>query len=341
MLSPQSQLVLRNIERLPAGELLVLNPTADGLARELTARGDIRVRLFTQDLADARALEAQRLPVEYGAAPGGDAHYAGAILFHPKEKALADFLLFLGRSKLAAGGSLWVVGENKGGIRSTEKRLKDAGIAVDKIDSARHCQLLKITPKTTGAPFTLEDWLEVVEIGVGDDVLAVASLPGVFSAGRLDEGTQLLLESLSAPMKGRVLDMGCGAGVIGATLCRRNPGLNVEMVDSNALAVTASEWTIRESGLAANVHASDGFSAVKGTFDWIVSNPPFHDGIATDYRFVEKFIAEAKWFLKPGGRLRIVANAHLKYVPAIEGAFGNCRIVAENARFRIYEALRR
>ena len=67
-----------------------------------------------------------------------------------------------------------------------------------------------------------------------------------------------------------------------------------------------------------------------------------HDnGIATDYRFVEKFIAEAKWFLKPGGRLRIVANAHLKYVPAIEGAFGNCRIVAENARFRIYEALRR
>ena len=77
------------------------------------------------------------------------------------------------------------------------------------------------------------------------------------------------------------------------------------------------------------------------TFDWIVSNPPFHDGIATDYRFVEKFIAEAKWFLKPGGRLRIVANAHLKYVPAIEGAFGNCRIVAENARFRIYEALRR
>lgn len=341
MLTAPSQLVLRNLERLPAGDLLVVNPPADGLARDLAARGDIAPHLFTQDMADARALQAQRTPVEFAAVPAAGKSYAGALLFHPKEKALADFLLFMARSRLSAGGSLWLVGENKGGIRSTEKRLRDAGIAVDKLDSARHCQLVKVTPKSTGAAFALEDWLEVLEIEVGDTVLAVAALPGVFSAGRLDDGTALLLETFDAPISGRVLDMGCGAGLIGATLKRRNPGIDLEMVDSNAVAVVASEWTLRESGLSGKVHASDGFSAVSGNFDWIVSNPPFHDGIATDYHFTEKFIADARTMLKPGGRLRIVANAHLKYVPHIDRAFGNCRTIAENTRFRVYEAIRR
>lgn len=341
MLAPESQLVLRNATRLSPGSLWLVNPPGDGLTTDLAADPGLSIQVFTQDMADARALASRRLSVECAAVPAGHERHRTVIVFHPKEKALADFLLFLGRSRLAEGGVLWLVGENKGGIRATEKRLKGAGIAVTKLDSARHCQLLCIAPKTAGAPFQLEDWLEVLALEVGDDTLAVASLPGVFSAGRLDEGTDLLLGTLTAPMAGRVLDMGCGAGVIGATLKRRNPGIELEMVDSHAMAVVASEWTLRENDLVARVHASDGFSEVKGTFDWIISNPPFHDGIATDYRFTEKFITDAKWFLKAGGRLRIVANAHLTYVPLIEGAFGNCRTVTETTRFRVYEAVRR
>lgn len=341
MLAAPSQLILRNLDSLPAGDTLLVNPPADGLARELAARGDIAPHLFTQDYADARALEAQRLAVEFGAVPASARRHDAAIVFHPKEKALADFLLFLARSRLVDGGTLWLVGENKGGIRSTEKRLHDAGIAITKVDSARHCQLLRIAPKSAGAPFALEDWLEVVEIDIHDDTLAVAALPGVFSAGRLDEGTGLLLETLAdTTLQGRLLDMGCGAGVIGAWLKKRQPALAVEMVDSNAMAIAASEWTLRENGLQAEIHPGNGFSSVSGTFDWIVSNPPFHDGIATDYRFSEQFIADAKRFLKPGGRLRIVANAHLKYLPLLEQSFRSVRTVSENTRFRVYEAQR-
>jgi 16S rRNA (guanine1207-N2)-methyltransferase len=341
MLAPHSQLILRNIDQLPAGHLLLVNPPADDLAGELAARGDLQPTCFTQDYATARSLSGQRTKAEFGTVPATGDTYAAALVFHPKEKALTDFLLFMARARLAAGGSLWLVGENKGGIRATEKRLKEAGIAVEKLDSARHCQLVRVTPKSTGTAFALEDWLEVIALEIGDRTLAVASLPGVFSAGRLDEGSSSLLETLTAPITGRVLDMGCGAGIIGATLKARNPGLDVEMVDSDAMAVAASEWTLRENDLKARVYASDGFSDVKGTFDWIISNPPFHAGVATDYRFTEKFITDAKWFLKSGGRLRIVANAHLTYEPLIHAAFGNCRTVTESTRFCVYEAIRR
>ncbi|MFZ5723274.1 MAG: methyltransferase [Pseudomonadota bacterium] len=340
MLDPVSQLILRNGDRLPAGKLLVVNPPADDLPRELAARDDLQLHWFTQDRADAQALAAQGVAVEFGAAPAGNETYAAVLLLHPKERALAEFLLFLARSRVAAGGSLWLAGENKGGIRGTEKRLAEAGIQVETIDSARHCRLVKVSPKSAGTPFSLEDWLEVTALDIGSGTLAVASLPGVFSAGRLDDGTALLLGTLDSVRAGRVLDMGCGAGVIGAWLKKNNPALTVDLADSNALAVTASEWTLRENGLDARVFASDGFSAVSGTYDWIVSNPPFHNGIATDYRFVERFIADAPRFLRPGGRLRIVANAHLKYLPAIQRAFGNARTLTENSRFRIYEAVR-
>jgi len=341
MLNATSQLLLRNLDRLPAGHMLLINPPGDGLVRALAARPDLQVTAFTQDMADARALQAQRVAVTWGAVIPGDERASAVVVFHPKERALADFLLFMARSRLDAGGLVLLVGENKGGIRATEKRLRAAGIALEKLDSARHCQLLTLAPRSAGAPFNLEEWLEVLAIDTGRESLAVASLPGVFSAGRLDEGSAELLETLAAPLSGRVLDMGCGAGVIGAALKLRNPGIELEMVDSHAMAVTASDWTMRENKLKARVYASDGFSEVKGTFDWIISNPPFHDGIATDYRFTEKFIADAKWFLKPGGRLRIVANAHLKYVPVIEAAFGNCRTVSESTRFRVLEAVRK
>jgi 16S rRNA (guanine1207-N2)-methyltransferase len=337
---PESQLLSRNASILPGGRWLLINPPVDGVLHELS--GDRELHAFTQDHADWRALRAQRVDCAFGAAPEDDTRYDQVLLLHPKERALAGMLLFMARAHLAAGGSLWLAGENKGGIRATEKRLKDAGIGVHKVDAARHCQLLRVTPKSAGEAFRLDDWLAINAFELPDGrELAVASLPGVFSAGRLDDGTALLLSTLADISGGKVLDMGCGAGVIGASIAQRSPAAKVDMVDCSALALRASEETLRANGLAASVYASDGFSQVSGSFDWIVSNPPFHEGLATDYRFVETFIAEAKRYLRPNGHLRLVANAHLRYQPLIEQAFGNCRTLAENPRFRVYDAVRR
>ena len=74
------------------------------------------------------------------------------------------------------------------------------------------------------------------------------ALPGVFSADGLDLGSQMLLASLP-PMQGKLLDFGCGAGVIGSILAKRNPALTVNMVDINALALESSRRTLAVNGL--------------------------------------------------------------------------------------------
>ncbi|MCM2321593.1 MAG: class I SAM-dependent methyltransferase, partial [Pseudomonas sp.] len=71
-----------------------------------------------------------------------------------------------------------------------------------------------------------------------------------------------------------------------------------------------------------------------------VSNPPFHQGVHTDYQATEQLLREAARHLRPGGELRLVANSFLKYAPLIEQHLGPCTVLAERDGFRVYSARR-
>jgi len=71
----------------------------------------------------------------------------------------------------------------------------------------------------------------------------------------------------------------------------------------------------------------------------IVSIAPFHRGVETETRLAEQLFREAATRLRPGGVLRIVANRFLRYPALLTTVFGSCRIVAEDSRYRVYEAL--
>ena len=112
----------------------------------------------------------------------------------------------------------------------------------------------------------------------------------------MDGGTKLLLSTFHKAdgLKGKVLDLGCGAGVIGASLKKQFPKIKLTMSDIHAMAIASSKRTLAENALEGEVLASDVFSHIEGRFDLIVSNPPFHDGVDTAYQAVENLILQAK-----------------------------------------------
>ena len=138
------------------------------------------------------------------------------------------------------------------------------------------------------------------------------------------------------PMRGELLDFGCGAGVIGSVLAKRNPGLEVKMVDISALALESSRRTLAINGLQGQVQASDVYSDITGKFDHIVSNPPFHAGLKTFYAATETFLAKAPEYLSANGGLTIVANAFLRYQPILETHFKRTDIISSDAKFKVY-----
>ena len=158
----------------------------------------------------------------------------------------------------------------------------------------------------------------------------------MFSAAALDDGTALLLQTLDHLPQGDILDVGCGAGVIGATIKQKKPQANLWMSDIHALALASTRKTLAENGLQAEVLASDVFSEISVKFDLIISNPPFHDGLDTAYRAVNELIAQAKWHLRPGGELRLVANRHLAYADLLAQHFGHFEVLAQNNQFKVY-----
>ncbi|MEZ4729781.1 MAG: methyltransferase [Caldilineaceae bacterium] len=275
----------------------------------------------------------------YGARCPLSQQYDTVLVYLPKGQLLTKLILQMVAPLLPPGGRLLLVGQNNAGIRSCVALLEETIGPTHKVDAARHCLLIQATMQKRAPAFDLEAWGVSYQVAVKHTSLTVENLPGVFSYGRLDEGTAFLLTTLTGSMTGRVLDFGCGAGVIGAALKFLAPKTTLDLIDSNALALAATHRTLATNGLQANgIYPSHIFSDVHTRYDWIVSNPPFHTGIQTDFQVVTTFFKQAVNYLEPGGRLRIVANRFLKYQPLLESNVGKCRILAENSKYRVYEA---
>ena len=78
----------------------------------------------------------------------------------------------------------------------------------------------------------------------------------------------------------------------------------------------------------------------KGDLDFVVMNPPFHDGGAEDRRLGQAFIRQAAAMLKKGGVLWLVANRHLPYEADITAAFKRSRPVADKGGYKVIEAVK-
>lgn len=124
----------------------------------------------------------------------------------------------------------------------------------------------------------------LVHVVLPDVHLALATDSGVFSPGRLDPGTRVLLDVAPAPpASGDLLDLGCGYGALALVLARRSPAARVWAVDTNRRAIALCERNAADAGLA-NVRcvAVTGVSPVDarlpGRYDLIWSNPPIRIG---------------------------------------------------------------
>src|SRR5690606_41635931 len=92
----------------------------------------------------------------------------------------------------------------------------------------------------------------------------------------------------------------------------------------------------RASFAWADVRAPD----AAGELDFIVSNPPFHDGGAEDRRLGQAFIRKAAEMLRKGGTAWIVANRHLPYEAELDAAFKRVRMVVDQGGYKIFEAVK-
>ena len=142
---------------------------------------------------------------------------------------------------------------------------------------------------------------------------------GVFSRGEVDFGTDVLLRALPEEMAGRVRDLGCGWGAVGASVGKKYPACRIVMSDVNERALALAAKNAAANGVQAETAQSDGLEQVEGPFDYILTNPPIRAGKQVIYRL----FAESAQKLSPEGALYIVirkqqgAESAVKYLKTI------------------------
>ncbi|MDQ0746517.1 23S rRNA (guanine1835-N2)-methyltransferase [Streptomyces africanus] len=173
----------------------------------------------------------------------------------------------------------------------------------------------------------------------------VVNHAGVFCAERLDIGTRFFLEHLPSGGDGRrVVDLGCGNGVVGTAVALADPAAEVLFVDESFQAVASAEATYKANGVPghAEFRVGDGLAGVpSGSVDLVLNNPPFHSHQATTDATAWRMFTGARRALRPGGELWVIGNRHLGYHVKLRKLFGNSRLVASDPKFVVLKAVKR
>ena len=350
MMQPENQVIIRNIEQLPSGKVLLIDALPDHALKEFSAlRPDISWTVYTPYIDTAELLSnisiasQGSLPVHKSAWLTSEqvGLFDAVLIYYPKAKQRFDYYLSMASQLLEQDGQIFIVGEKKGGVKSCDKALKPFSNGTKKLDSARHCMLFTAAFNNHTCKKSMDSWFNDVNLDIdfaGTSInLTLASLPGVFSAKRLDNGTELLLKNMTA-VSGKGIDFGCGCGVISAALSLKNDN-QIVAIDVDALAVESSNRTFKINGCNATAIHSNGLSNLmnqSNQFDFIASNPPFHTGLQTDYSIVDLFLKSSAKLLKSKYEMWIVANSFLPYQPLFKKYLKAANTVENNKRFSVY-----
>lgn len=268
---------------------------------------------------------------------------AGLVLL-TKHKAENRANLARAWSLLDDGGVLVCCGANAIGAASFEREV-DKAIGLDGHLSKHQARTFWLRRQGDTPPPVLAEWLTAGRPNpVGDSGLVARA--GCFSPDHVDTGSRILTECFPDSIAGRVADLGAGWGYLGAKLLQRFPAITeLECYEAEALAIEDGRTNLDGITHAAirSWHWQDvaaGLPEIQ-PYDWIVSNPPFHEGAKADPAIGRAFIAAAWKAIRRRGKFLLVANKHLPYEAELRKRFRDVQLLNVAEGFKVYLATNR
>ena len=175
---------------------------------------------------------------------------------------------------------------------------------------------------------------------------SISNHSGVYAREKLDIGARHFMKNLPEVKSGtRVIDLGCGNGVIGLAVLVQQPEALVTFVDESYMAVDSAKDNIAKNlpdqFEQCEFTINDCLADVEpNSVDLVLCNPPFHQQNATTDHIAWQMFRDSHRVLKRGGELRIIGNRQLGYHIKLKRLFGNEKIIASNDKFVTLSAIK-
>lgn len=185
---------------------------------------------------------------------------------------------------------------------------------------------------------TDERGFKLLQVEILGQQVSLETRPGLFSPEHVDRGTLAMLSHVKIASGMRIMDLGCGCGVVGIVAAKIAGEENVFMSDADPMAVETARRNAERNGVSGvQVCVSDGFQSVDASgFDLILSNPPYQ----TDFSVAKGFIEKGFNRLKIGGKLYMVTKRRAWYKNKMISVFGGVEI-RETDGYYVFIAERR
>lgn len=258
----------------------------------------------------------------------------------PKQKEEALYRIAQGVKSLKQGGWLVSAAANDAGAKRLEKWFQDLGLKPQSLSKSK-CRI--VWASNDGVKN------DVVEKYIKDGDRQQITLkekifttkPGIFSWNKIDLGSKLLIENISEKLRGIGADFGCGYGYLSGEILEKHDVKKLYAVDADYEALECARENLKKFD---NVEYSWADLTVTQKellpLDWIIMNPPFHQGKDTKIDAGQAFIKTASGSLKKGGVLYMVANAHLPYENLLESLFSDVQKLVEGQGFKVFRGIR-
>ena len=246
---------------------------------------------------------------------------AGTLVVLPRSKTLARQMVL---DAIAIGGTVVVDGQKTDGVESIYK------------DMRKVANINGVVTKGHGRLF----WFDAgkapnwdVSVKSPDGFKTVA---GVFSESKIDAGSALLAMQLDG-LSGKVADLGAGWGYLSREILTHSGVTRLDMVEAEKTALECAENNNQDP----RAHAIWGDAVThQGSYDVVVSNPPFHTSRAGDPDLGRGFIATAARILTARGTFYMVANRHLPYEAELDAKFARVEELDGSGAFKVFKATR-
>lgn len=162
------------------------------------------------------------------------------------------------------------------------------------------------------------------QVNIGDIEMKFTTEAEVFSPHGADRGTLAMLSVVELEKQDKLLDLGCGYGLVGVWAAKKIGAEQVAMCDISGTAVRVAKKNCERNGVDVAVYQSDGLKGLPQElrFTKILSNPPYHEDFSVPKGFIELGYRR----LALGGVMYMVTKRKEWYYNKLKTVFGGVRV---------------